>query len=76
MNNRMKSKSHEPILEPDLDGTLSHIDILCYALSDDSSGSGVFVELHFERHQLVLSSPLPFLVLLLLSEGAFTRWST
>ena len=66
----------EPILEPDLDGTLGHVDILCYPLSHRRRGCGVLIELHLKRHQLVLCGSLPLLVFLLLGERAFARRPT
>jgi hypothetical protein len=62
-----------PVLEPDLDGSLRHVDFLCYPLANTGGGSGVLVELEVEDHDLVLSGSLALLVLLLLSEGALPR---
>lgn len=64
-----------PVLEPDLDRSLGHVNFRGYSFAGSSSRSGVLVELDFECHQLVLSGPLSLLVSLLLGEGAFPRWS-
>lgn len=62
-----------PVLEPDLNGSLGHVDFLGDALADGSSGRGVLVELHFEGDELVLGSTLTLVVLLLLGQGALAQ---
>lgn len=63
-----------PILKPDLNRSLGHANILCNAFPGGSGWCRVLVEFNLEGHQLVLGSPLAFVVLLLLSQGAFARW--
>lgn len=59
-----------PVLEPNLNRTLRHVDLLGYPLTDESCGGRVLVELEFQSRQLVLGGALPLLVLLLLGQGA------
>lgn len=59
-----------PILEPDLNRSLGHVDFGRNSLACSGIGSRVLRELMFECHQLILSCPLPFLVLLLLCQSA------
>lgn len=59
------------VLEPNLHGTLSHVDFLGNSLPCGSSRSRVLVEFHLESRQLILGSPLALVVLLLLGQGAF-----
>lgn len=62
-----------PILEPDLNGSLGHVDVLCDAFPSGRSGCGILVKFNFEGDQLILRGPLAFVVLLLLSQSAFAR---
>lgn len=59
-----------PVLEPNLDRALCHVDVSRYSLPHHGSGRWVLVELDLERHELILCSSLTLLVLLLLGEGA------
>ena len=70
-----KLGAYLPVLEPDLDGALGHVDLFCDSLSDRGSWCWVLVELDLECRKLVLGRTLSFLVLLLLGEGALARWS-
>lgn len=69
-------KGHIPVLEPNLNRPLRHVDLLRNTLSDNRSRGGVLVELDLERAQLVLCSTLTLGILLLLREGALARGST
>lgn len=64
-----------PILEPDLNGSLGHVNVRGDALSGRRSGGRVLVEFHFQSDKLILGSPLTFVVLLLLSQSALARRS-
>ena len=65
-----------PVLEPNLYRPLRHVDFVRNSLAYQRCRCRVLVELHFEGKELVLCGPLALLVLLLLREGALTRWST
>lgn len=41
---------YEPVLKPNLDGTLSHVDFLRYPFSRGSRGGRVLVEFHLEKN--------------------------
>lgn len=71
----MASIVNVPVLEPNLNRSLCHADILGNALANKGSGSGVLVELNLEGDQLILGGTLTLLVLLLLCEGALARRS-
>src|ERR1700761_358700 len=43
-----------PILEPDLNRPFGHVNLLRDTFTRGSGGRGVLVELHFQRHQLIL----------------------
>jgi len=60
-----------PILEPNLNRPLGHVNLIGYPIPHGGSGSRVLAELDLQRCQLILRGPLPLLVLLLLGEGAF-----
>jgi hypothetical protein len=67
------------VLEPYLDRTFSHINILSNAFSDAGRGRRVLVELDLEGEKLVLGRALPLLILLLLRQrtlpwGAPRSW--
>lgn len=64
-----------PVLKPDLDGSLRHVDFLGNTFTNIGSRCGILVELDLERGQLVLGGTLSLLVLLLLGEGALARGS-
>jgi len=64
---------NSPVLEPDLDRSLCHVDFLSYPVSHFSSGSRVLAEFELESRELVLGRPLPLLVLLLLGQGTLSR---
>lgn len=64
-----------PVLEPNLNGTLCHVDFGCNSLSGSSSGCGILVEFNFEGDQLILSGALPLLISLLLGKCALARRS-
>ena len=64
-----------PVLEPNLNGPLRHVDFICNAFADIGCGSRVLVELDFEGSKLVLGSTLALLVLLLLCQSALARWA-
>ena len=57
-----------PILEPDLNGALRHVDLLGNPLPYGCGRSGVLVEFHLKGSQLILGSPLTLLILLLLRQ--------
>lgn len=65
-----------PVLKPNLNGALRHVNVLSDALADCGGRGGILVELDFQSAELILCSPLALLVLLLLCEGAFSRWTT
>jgi hypothetical protein len=67
--------SNIPILEPNLHGSLRHVDILRNTFSNGSCWRWVLVEFHLQSDQLVLGRPLSLLVLLLLCKGALPRRS-
>ena len=67
---------NSPILEPNLNRSLRHIDFLGDTFPNAGSWRGIFVELNLKEDKLILSCPLAFLVLLLLSESALSRRST
>ena len=58
-----------PVLEPDLHGTLGHVDIRGNPFTGGSGRGWVLVEFHFEGGQLILGCALTFVVLLLLGQG-------
>lgn len=62
-----------PILEPNLDRTLCHVDVRSNAFSGGRSRCWILVEFDFQKDELILSSSLALVVLLLLSKGAFAR---
>ena len=64
-----------PVLEPDLNRSLGHVNVRGNTLPDHGGGCGVLVKLDLECDQLILCSPLSLLVLLLLSQGALARGS-
>ena len=64
-----------PVLEPYLHRSLRHVDVLGYSLADWRGWRGVFIELDFQSYELILRRSLTLLILLLLSEGAFSWWS-
>lgn len=66
--------SNLPVLEPDLDRTLRHVDFVGYPITNISGGCGVFAEFELQGSELILSRPLPLLILLLLGQGALSRW--
>lgn len=66
---------HEPVLKPDLHRSLRHVDILSDAFPHGSRRGRVLVELYLQRRELVLRRPLTFLILLLLCQGALSRWA-
>lgn len=63
---------YKPVLKPNLNRALSHIDVLRYSFTSGSCRGGVLVEFHLEKNQLVLSGPLALVVLLLLGESALS----
>lgn len=63
--------ANSPVLEPNLHGPLSHVDILGNSFARSGGRSRVLVKFHFESRQLILSGTLAFVVLLLLSQSAF-----
>ena len=67
---------HSPVLEPNLYRPFGHVNVLRYSFTDNGSRGRVFIELDLECHKLILSSPLPLLVLLLLGEGTLSWWPT
>lgn len=62
-----------PILEPNLNRPLRHVDFISNAFADIGCGSRVLVELDFKGSKLVLGSTLALLVLLLLCQSALAR---
>lgn len=70
MSTSWQTRTRIPVLEPNLNRTLRHVDLVSNALSHICGRGGVLVELHLERCQLILCGSLSFLVLLLLGQGA------
>ena len=66
----------EPVLEPDLNRSLSHVDVGGNAFPDHGCWRGIFVELDLECHQLILCGPLSLGILLLLCQGALAGRTT
>lgn len=62
---------NEPILKPYLNGTFRHVDFLGDSFPNRASGCRILVELDLQRNELLLGGALPFLILLLLGQGAF-----
>ena len=60
-----------PILEPDLNGTFSHVNFLRDSFSNCGGWGRVSTKFHFQSHQLILSSSLPLLISLLLCQSTF-----
>lgn len=65
-----------PVLEPDLNRPLSHVDFIGNSFTDSGGRCGVVVEFHLQSCQLILGGALSLLVLLLLSESALARGSS
>lgn len=63
-----------PILEPNLNRTFRHVDVLCNSFAGGSSGSRVLVEFNLEKDELILGRTLTLVVLLLLSQSALPGW--
>ncbi len=70
------SMKHPLVLEPYLNRPLSHAYVLGYALANCGCWCRVFDKFIFQCDQLILCGSLPFLVLLLLGEGALARRTT
>ena len=70
------SLRHIPILEPDLNRALSHVDFLSNPVTNRCCRGRVLVEFNFEKRQLILGGSLAFLVLLLLSQSTLAGWTT
>ena len=64
---RMNMWAFLPILEPNLDRPLGHINIRRNPFSNKCSRCWVLIELDFQCHELILCCPLALLVFLLLS---------
>lgn len=76
MGTRHNNQEGLPVLEPDLNRPLGHVDLLSNAFSNPSGRGGILVEFHLQGVQLLLRRPLPLLVLLLLSKCALAGWSS
>lgn len=61
---------NSPVLEPDLNRSLCHVDLLSNSVSNTSGRGRVLVEFLFKSCELVLGRTLSLLVLLLLRQGA------
>ena len=70
---RPEIQQHPPVLKPDLNRPLRHINVLGNLLSHGGRRGGVLVEFLLQRDQLVLRGALALLVLLLLGQGALAR---
>jgi hypothetical protein len=64
-----------PILEPDLNRSLGHVNFLSNPVPNGGCGCWVLVEFKFEGRELVLSGTLSLLVLLLLRQRALAGGS-
>lgn len=64
-----------PVLEPNLNGALSHVNLLCDTIPHGSGWGRILIELYLERVELVLCSPLTLLILLLLGESTLAWWT-
>lgn len=60
-------------MEPDLDGSLGHVDFGSDTLSRGGIRGRVLVELYLKSDELILSGSLSLLIFLLLSQGALAR---
>ncbi len=70
------SQIHAPVLEPYLNRPFGHANVLRYTLAYRRSRCSVVIELDLQRNQLILCGSLPFLIFLLLGEGALPWWTT
>jgi len=65
-----------PVLEPNLNRSLRHVNVIGNTFSDEGSRSWVLVELDLKCKELILCGSLSLLVLLLLSQGALPWWAS